>query len=354
MVLRSQDTMLPMIPGRTAAALPASLARTWPRAWSVFFAHSPRPPLSDGGGGGVTVLPTDVPPVRARTRVKIAIPIAVRMLTSVTPYSGKKVRRGSASVVSSWRIRLMVSHIWLIWDRRVSLFAAAASSRADLSTWRSRRPSAIRRLLNSSMSPASSFCLSKAMWSSSWVSFARLLVSSPLMVCRALSSPRISGRLSGESLSILRNRLTSASVRAVSILCMASEVSVAICPRSWCSTMSKAAAASPSCCLKEFNCLSGQAWLFPHPIHKPLLLADRNSPARLVGNGWEGTGGPRPFVHDLHIGVSLQSQPAINQLKLSVWYNLSCCMGVTSGGRVPKIMLLMTSYSIGSYGVRWG
>ena len=232
---------------RVAAALPASLVRTRPRAWRVFLARSRRPPLSDGGGGGVTALPPDAPLVRARTRVEIAIPIAVRMLTSVTPCSPKRVRRRSASVVPSWRIRLMVSHIRLIWERRASLFAAAASSRADLSTWRSRRRSAIWRLLNSSMSPASSFCLSKAMWSSSWVSFARLLVSSPLMVCRALSSPRISCRLSEGSLSIPRSTLTSASVRAVSILCTTSEVSVAICPRSRSSTVSTAAAASPSC-----------------------------------------------------------------------------------------------------------
>ena len=212
-----------------------------------FLAHSRRPPLSDGGGGGVTELPPDAPPVRARTRVEIAIPIAVRMLTSVTPCSRKRVRTRSANVVSSWRIWLMVSRIRLIWEQRACFEAAAASRQADLSTCRSSRQSAMRRLENSSIPSVSSFCLSKAMCLSSSVSLARLLVSSPGIVCRALSSPRISWRLSMGSLSVPRSSSTCASVRAVSILWMASEVSVAVCPRSCNSTVSTAVAASPSC-----------------------------------------------------------------------------------------------------------
>ena len=147
--------MLPMIPGRAAAALPASLAKTRPRAWSVFLAHSGRPPLSDGGGVGGVTLPPDAPPVRDRTRVEIAIPIAVSMLTSVTPCSRKRVRTRSANVVSSWRMRLIVSRMREIWERRASFVADAASRRADLSSCRSRRRSAMRRLINSSTPPAS-------------------------------------------------------------------------------------------------------------------------------------------------------------------------------------------------------
>ena len=56
-----------------------------------------------GGVGGVT-LPPDPPPVNARTSVLIAMPTAVRMLTSVTPCSRKRVRMRSASVVSSLRM----------------------------------------------------------------------------------------------------------------------------------------------------------------------------------------------------------------------------------------------------------
>ena len=103
--------MLPMIPGSAAAALPASLAKTRPRAWSVFLAHFRRPPLSDGAGGGdggVTVPP---PPVNARTSVLIAMPTAVRMLTRVTPCSRKRVLTRSANVVSSFNTLPIVSRM---------------------------------------------------------------------------------------------------------------------------------------------------------------------------------------------------------------------------------------------------
>ena len=238
-----------MIPGSAAAALPASLAKTRPRAWSVFLAHSRRPPLSDGadgGDGGVTVPP---PPVNARTSVLIAMPTAVRMLTKVTPCSRKRVLTRFAKVVSSFNTLPIVSRMREIWERRASFEADAASSRADLSSCRSRRRSAMRRLINSSTPPASassSLRFSKAMWSSSSVSLARLLVSSPRMVCRALSSPRISRRVSGGSSSVPRTSSIWVSVSAVSILWIASETSVTVCPRSSSSTLSTAAAASPS------------------------------------------------------------------------------------------------------------
>ena len=74
----------PMIPSRAAAALPANLARTRPRACRGFFTHSLTPPLSDGFGAGDGVPPAP-PPVTARTRVLIAMPIAVRMLAIVIP-----------------------------------------------------------------------------------------------------------------------------------------------------------------------------------------------------------------------------------------------------------------------------
>ena len=43
-VLRSQETMDPMIPGRAAAALLAKLARARPRACRCFLIHSLIPP----------------------------------------------------------------------------------------------------------------------------------------------------------------------------------------------------------------------------------------------------------------------------------------------------------------------
>ena len=130
-VLKSQETMDPMIPGRAAAALPAKLARACPRACSCFLTDSLTQPLSGGLGAGDGVTPAS-PPVRARTRVLIAMPIAVRMLTIVIPCSRKSLRMRSASVVSSWRSRLMVSRILLIWDRRglrASLVARARCRR---------------------------------------------------------------------------------------------------------------------------------------------------------------------------------------------------------------------------------
>ena len=98
-VPKSQETMLLIIPGRAAAALPASLARA-----SIFLAQSRRPPLSDGDGsgeGGVTALP---PPVSARTSVLIAMPIAMMIEAILMPCSQKSIRTRSASMVSPWRM----------------------------------------------------------------------------------------------------------------------------------------------------------------------------------------------------------------------------------------------------------
>ena len=81
-VLRSQETIDPMIPGSAATAVLAKLVRARPRACRCFLIHSLTPPLSDGFGAGDGVPPAP-PPVTSRTRVFIAMPIAVRMLAIV-------------------------------------------------------------------------------------------------------------------------------------------------------------------------------------------------------------------------------------------------------------------------------
>ena len=129
-VLKSQETIEPMIPGRAAAALPAKLARARPRACRCFFTHSFKPLLSGCLEAGTGALP----PVSASTSVEIAMPIAVRIDANGIPCSRSRVRMRSASVVSSWRSRLNVSRILFIWDRRVALFVERASSLACLSS----------------------------------------------------------------------------------------------------------------------------------------------------------------------------------------------------------------------------
>ena len=95
------------------------------------------------------------------------MPIAVRMLTIAIPCSRKSVRMRSASVVSSWRSRLMISRILLIWDRRAALFVERTSSLARLSSSMS-ESSPCSRLIRSLIS-----CLISA--SSVSVSFLRSL-----------------------------------------------------------------------------------------------------------------------------------------------------------------------------------
>ena len=77
---------------------------------------------------------TSPSPMSASTRVEIAMPMAVRIVAMVIPCSRNRVRMRSASVVSSWRSRLNVSRILLIWDRRVALFVERASSLACVSS----------------------------------------------------------------------------------------------------------------------------------------------------------------------------------------------------------------------------
>ena len=131
-VLKSQETIEPMIPGRAAAALPAKLARARPRACRCFFTHSFKPLLSGCLGAGTGALPP--PPVSASTRVEIAMPVALRIDAIVIACSRNRVRMRSASVVSSWRNCLNVSRILLNWDRRVALFVERASSLDCLSS----------------------------------------------------------------------------------------------------------------------------------------------------------------------------------------------------------------------------
>ena len=119
-----------MIPDRAAAALPAKLARARPRACRCFFTHSFKLLFSGCLGAGTGALPP--PPVSASTSVEIAMPIAVRIDAMVIPCSRNRVRMHSASVVSSWRSRLNVSRILLIWDRRVALFEPCLSLKLNI------------------------------------------------------------------------------------------------------------------------------------------------------------------------------------------------------------------------------
>ena len=103
---RSQETIEPIIPGKAAAALPASLARILPRLRRCFLIHSLAPPLPGGCGGvGVGAAPPPEPPVRARTSVDIVIPSAVRIVAIVMPCSRKSVRMRSPRVLFSCRSR---------------------------------------------------------------------------------------------------------------------------------------------------------------------------------------------------------------------------------------------------------
>ena len=201
-VLRSQETMDPMISGRAAAALPAKLARVRPRACRCFLIHSLTPPLSDGfgAGDGTGALP---PPVTARTRVLIAMPIAVRMLAIVIPCSRKRVRIRWASVMEEPPDGLTNS---VDLDRRAALFVERASSLACLSSSMSESSPlsfSIRSRISCWISVSSvsvSFrrslakCFSTSDFRSSMaLSFARLLASSSLDLVMASQTPASSG-----------------------------------------------------------------------------------------------------------------------------------------------------------------
>ena len=130
------------------------------------------------------------------------MPIAVRIDAIVIPCSRNRVRMRSASVVSSWRSRLNVSRILLIWDRRVALFVERASILACLSSSMSESTLSsflIRSWISLFISVSSvsvSFgcsrarCLSTSDFRSSiLVSFARLFANSSPIPVIAFSSP---------------------------------------------------------------------------------------------------------------------------------------------------------------------
>ena len=192
-VLKSQDTIEPMIPARAAAALPAKLARARPRACKCF-----SPTLSNRS----CQVALEPPPVSASTSVEIAMPMAVRIDAKVIPCSRNRVRMRSASVVSSWRSRLNVSRNLLIWERRVALFAERPSSLACLLSSMSESTLSsflIRFRISLFISVSSVFvsfrcsrarCLSTSDFRSSiLVSFARLFANSSLTPVIAFSSP---------------------------------------------------------------------------------------------------------------------------------------------------------------------
>ena len=191
------------MPGRAAVALPAKLAWARPRACRCFLTHSLKPPLSDGlGACDGTSGPLPPPPLSASTGVDIVMPIAVRIDAVVIPCSRKMVRMHFASIVSSWRSRLNVSRILLIWDRRAALFIERASSLACLSSSMSESsPSSF--LIRSWISfwilvlsvsirfrhSRAKFCSASDILSLGAVSFARLFANSSLTSVNAFASP---------------------------------------------------------------------------------------------------------------------------------------------------------------------
>ena len=106
-VLKSHETIEPMIPGRAAAALPAKLARACPRACRCFFHPLFQTALVRWLGS------RRISPATSER----AMPMAVRIDAMVIPSSRNRVRMRSASVVSSLRSCLHVSRILLLWDR---------------------------------------------------------------------------------------------------------------------------------------------------------------------------------------------------------------------------------------------
>ena len=122
---KNQETREPIIPRSALAALPANLAGLVRGSGRCFLTQSLRQTLSLGGGGGECVTPPE--PVRASTSMLIG-----------HSYRGEDRRNRDSlhvedgtyaldEVVSSWRMQLMISRMWLTWYQRVSLFAVTAS-----------------------------------------------------------------------------------------------------------------------------------------------------------------------------------------------------------------------------------
>ena len=192
-VLKSQETIEPMIPGRAAAALPAKLARAHPRACRCFFHPLFQTALVRLLGSRHRRTSTGERKHKCRD---------CHADCCENPCVRNRVRMCSAGVVSSWRSRLNVSRILLIWDRRVALFVERASSLACLSSSMSESTISsflIRSRISLFISVSSvsvSFrcsrarCLSTSDFRSSiLVSFARLFANSSLTPVIAFSSP---------------------------------------------------------------------------------------------------------------------------------------------------------------------
>ena len=141
-------------------------------------------------------------PASASTRFEIAIPTAVRMDAVVIPCFRKRLRMRSASVVSSWKIRLNVSRILLIWDRRAALFAERALSLDCLSIFMSESScsrvliqSCISCWISGSLVSVSFWCFWAKCFSTSGLrsstsdSFTRLFTISSLIPVIAFFSP---------------------------------------------------------------------------------------------------------------------------------------------------------------------
>ena len=132
-VLRSHETMAPIIPGSAMAAFSASTFSQSARVFSCFFTHSAAPP-GVALGAGVTPPPSAF--WMASTMVDTIKPNAVRIDAMVTPCSRNNVHKRSASEASSLSIRAIVSRIRLNCVRRASRLAEALSSRAARSLCR--------------------------------------------------------------------------------------------------------------------------------------------------------------------------------------------------------------------------
>ena len=130
-VLRSQETMDPMMPGRAAAALPAKLVRARPRACRCFLIHTLDPALVGWLWSRRRHWRTSPTGDSKESEYRHAD----RCKDARDRYPlFAEVRSRSASVLSSWRSRLMVSRILLICDLRAALFVERASSLACLSS----------------------------------------------------------------------------------------------------------------------------------------------------------------------------------------------------------------------------
>jgi len=174
---RSHETMAPIITGSATATFPTRAFSQPARDFSCFFTHSAAPGLV-GLGAGIKPRPPSVFWI-ANTTVEIIKPKAVRSDAIVTPCSRNNVRKRSAYVVSSFKIRVTVSRMRLICDLRASRFTEAAFNRVARSSCRRLRSCSMRLFFagSAAASSPSSSCSALAMSATSWCNFARLSTS---------------------------------------------------------------------------------------------------------------------------------------------------------------------------------